>query len=825
MTLAVVGAAAALVLRGGDGDEADAAVAGDPALVTVDTRKATPRSAVALPGVAARMTSGLGARWITAPDDGTLLRVNRRGAVTQTIEIGHGPVGVTTASGDVWVADARDGRVVRVDAPTSRVVQRIPIGASPAELAAADGVVWVADGREPTVSRIDARSGAVLGTTTLRGRAGGLAVGLGSVWVSEPDVGRVARLDPRSGMVRDEISVGSGPGPIAVGAGGIWVANTLDSTVSLIDADRGAVRFTSQVRGTAIALAAVGRQVWVAAGDAPALTRLALGEPTREAPLTSAATALSTDGGTLLAALRPSARAHRGGTLRVRASAPLDQPDTHSCCAGIPSLRNASYDALLGMSVLPGSTGTLVPNLALAVPRPQDGGRTYTFHLRPGLRYWTGRRVRASDFRRGLELAARSNASLAGYLRALPGAQPCPRPGARCDLGAAVETDDDAGTVTLHLTRPDPELLWRLALSYFAPSPTNRGPIPGTGPYRIAKIVPKRLVDLRRNRYFREQAPAAQPDGYPDRIVWELGGTPEDAVADVLAGRADYTGDPPTRRQRADLRLNSPAQFRSGPVAGNEYAWLNTRVPPFDDVRVRRALSYAVDRGLLARRWGFGARPLCQIVPPSIPGHVQYCPYTRDPGEDGRWRGPDLAKARALIAASHTKGMRITYYAFAGVTGSASPLDTYLVSLLRRLGYKATLVALHEDRFIPVTNDARRRVQIGSGSWWADIPSASEWTQLLSCAAYDSRGPESNSNPAGFCDPAVDRLTRRAARLQSTDPSAANRLWARADRLITDNAPWVPTIQPAVPDTLAPNVGGYQTVPTVGVLPHRLWVR
>ena len=105
--------------------------------------------------------------------------------------------------------------------------------------------------------------------------------------------------------------------------------------------------------------------------------------------------------------------------------------------------------------------------------------------------------------------------------------------------------------------------------------------------------------------------------------------------------------------------------------------------------------------------------------------------------------------------------MPITYCAFAGVTGAGSSTDTYLVSLLRRLGYKTTLRALQEDRFVPVTNDPRRHIQIGSGSWWADIPSASEWTQLLSCAAYDARGPEGDSNPAGFCDPAVDRLTRR----------------------------------------------------------------
>ena len=324
----------------------------------------------------------------------------------------------------------------------------------------------------------------------------------------------------------------------------------------------------------------------------------------------------------------------------------------------------------------------------------------------------------------------------------------------RCDLSTAVETDDDAGTVTMHLARPDPELLWRLALSYFAPSPSRRGPIPGTGPYRIARLVPKRLVDLRRNPYFRERAPAAQPDGYPDRIVWSSGARPR------TRSRTCWPGAPTTpatahATPASGPAAELPAQFHSEPVAGNEYTWLNTHVPPFNDVRVRRALAYAVDRGALARRWGLGARPLCQIVPASIPGHVQYCPYTLRPGEDGHWHGPDLAKARALIAASGTKGMRVTYFAFAGVTGAASPTDTYLASLLRRLGYRTTLRAFEEDRFVPVTNDPRRRIQIGSGSWWADIPSPSEWTQLLSCAAYDARGPEGNSNPAGYCDPAV----------------------------------------------------------------------
>jgi hypothetical protein len=63
-----------------------------------------------------------------------------------------------------------------------------------------------------------------------------------------------------------------------------------------------------------------------------------------------------------------------------------------------------------------------------------------------------------------------------------------------------VSADDDAGTVTLHLRRPEPDLLWGMALSFFAPAPVDHGPIPGTGPYRIARLVRNRLIDLRATR-------------------------------------------------------------------------------------------------------------------------------------------------------------------------------------------------------------------------------------------------------------------------------------------------------------------------------------
>jgi peptide/nickel transport system substrate-binding protein len=246
-------------------------------------------------------------------------------------------------------------------------------------------------------------------------------------------------------------------------------------------------------------------------------------------------------------------------------------------------------------------------------------------------------------------------------------------------------------------------------------------------------------------------------------------------------------------------------------VAGDEYASLNTRAPPFDDVRVRRAVAFAVDRGALARKWGSGAQPLCQIVPASVPGHVAYCPYTRRPNAAGTWSAPDLAKARALIAASGTKGMTVNYYAEVNVVGKPGLVDTYMVSLLRRLGYK---VALHRAG----PNTTFEHLQIGTGSWWADVPSASQWTRLLACDSLIQGKPR-------FCDPGVDRLTRRAQRLQMSDPAGANRLWARADRRLTDEAAWISVIQPAWVSVVSDRVGGYHYVPTIGVLVDRLWVR
>ena len=275
-----------------------------------------------------------------------------------------------------------------------------------------------------------------------------------------------------------------------------------------------------------------------------------------------------------------------------------------------------------------------MPDLAVALPTPTDGGRTLTFHLRPGIRYSSGRLVRPEDFRRALE----RNFLIyhdTFYYGAIVGAQTCAARPARCDLSHGIVTDDRARTVVFHLRASDPDFLYKLALPYAFAVPattpardTGTHPLPATGPYMIASFTPDRELTLVRNPRFREWSKAAQPAGYPDRITWKLSVGTRDEVRAVENGRADvpYDGIPPEFEREVETQYAN--RVHTNPFRGITYLFLNTRVPPFNDVRVRRAVNYAADRAAAVRvsAHGNGASPTCQILPPDFPGFRRVLP-------------------------------------------------------------------------------------------------------------------------------------------------------------------------------------------------------
>ena len=129
---------------------------------------------------------------------------------------------------------------------------------------------------------------------------------------------------------------------------------------------------------------------------------------------------------------------------------------------------------------------------------------------------------------------------------------------------------------------------------------------PGTGPYRIARWDARRGGVLVRNPHFRPTA--ARPAGFADRIevkVTRLGRL-ETHTAAVDRGSADVTWlvDFPLRGHLPDLVARAPGRLHSSPMPGAWWMFLNVRRPPFDDIRVRQALNFAVDRAELVELHG-----------------------------------------------------------------------------------------------------------------------------------------------------------------------------------------------------------------------------
>jgi peptide/nickel transport system substrate-binding protein len=323
-----------------------------------------------------------------------------------------------------------------------------------------------------------------------------------------------------------------------------------------------------------------------------------------------------------------------------------------------------------------------------------------------------------------------------------------------------------------------------------------------------------------RNPYFHEWSNAAQPDGYPDEIVFEIGGSADAAVNAVIRGKADvYSSsqsvNPPPTPLVESLKLRYASQVHANPQPHTTALFLNTRVPPFNNLDVRRALNYAADRRAAVQLVGGpdAAQSTCQILPLGFPGYRRYCPYGT---------APNLARARALVARSGTLGMKVTFWSWAYLEN----YKPYAVNLLRSLGYRVSTKVPSGDAYYGVVGDSHTEAQIGITDWIPDYPAASAFVNaLLSCASFIP-GSQNNLNAAEFCDPPLDRQIGKALAEQATNPYAARGLWERVDRQIVDQAPWVPLVNPKTVDVLSKRAGDYQYSPNgLGMLFDQLWVR
>jgi YVTN family beta-propeller protein len=817
----------------------------------IDAGAAGIEAQVPLPNRPSAVATGGGYIWVASEEDGTVSRIDPRTYAAQTLSIGGSAAGVAYGGGSVWVADTDERTVVQIDSDGLKPVQRIPVGNGPGPIAAGEQAVWVANTVDGTVSRIDLSRGRPPKTISVGERPAGIAVGAGAVWVSSEAGGTLVRLDPRSGTIVGSVRVGNGPAGVAVGEGAVWVANREDGTVSRIDPQTNSVTDLVPVGRNPTAVAAGEGAAWVASEGDGTIERVdaEAGRVDRTLSIGSSPNALALSAGRVWTSTLPSLSSHRGGVLRVESGISGCRCIDPHYIASAPSLTELdvsllAYDGLVAYRRVGGiAGGALVGNLAVRVPTPTDEGRTYTFQLRRGIRYSNGAPLRASDFRYSLERALTVNHDyFSTFYSGIVGAPNCSHvdPPARCDLSEGIGVDDPTGTVTIHLAEPDPDFPAKLTLPLAsvvsAGTPlgaTRDRPVPGTGPYRVASadLSAGGVVRLVRNPSFHVWSRVARPDGYPDEIRLQLSkyrkvssAAVEESLAAVEKGEADWVSlaGVPTGRLKG-LLTKYAGRLHTDPVAATFWMFLNTRVPPFDDLRVRQALSFAIDRDRVAAANGGPpfVIPTCQIVPPGFPAYRPYCPYTRAPNPAGTWTHPDLTRARALIAESGTEGMRVEVVTFA-----VTPDTRYFVRLLRELGYRTSLRAIPGfPNYLAHVSDSRNRAQIGPIGWVADILAPSDFLQTnFSCASFRPQSPE-NTNQPEFCDRDLDAEMRRAAAAQTVDAVRANDLWADVDRDLVDRAVIIPTGNGRNPVFVSDRVGNHQSHLFWGTLLDQLWVK
>ena len=796
----------------------------------IDTAGARVGAAVSV-GSPAGVAYGDGSVWAVDSTEGSLSRINpATHAVIEQIPVGSAPSAVAiTRDGNVWVANSGDGTVSRINAAADRVVQTIAVGNLPVAIASGPSGVWVANQGDDTVDRIDPAKGTVTKTVPVGGRPDGIAAGRDAVWVANAEDGTVTRIDPATGQPSGPVSVGSGPAGIAITPAAVWVANSLDLTVSKIDPATNRVTAIIGVGDGPGAIAAASNAIWVSNEFDATLDRIdpRAGKVTRSVFVGSSPRGLAaTPSGVWVAARAFAAASHRGGTLTVAWDyLPERDPVQAYDPFGVPALATV-YDGLVALRRSGGAAGlTLVPDLALTLPRPAGGGTAYTFTLRPGIRYSNGTPVQASDFRRGIQRQL-SFGAYPPYYEGILGGQTCHQHPRRCDLSAGIITNDAAGTVTFHLGHADPEFLYKLALLLAVPAPPGapdhtiyRAPfLPGTGPYKISQYRPHASVTLVRNPYFRQWSYAAQPAGYPNVIRFDQVAGPAKQESAVIAGRADLTA---VYSNGQSLATRYPARVHTTLKLATEFLFLNTRQPPFTSLKARQAVNYAIDRGRILQLSHLApgqAAVTCQMLPADFPGHQSYCPYTTGT-KDGIWHSPDMAKARRLAKDSHTTNVPVTVWILRDFASRA--LNSYLVRLLKDLGYRAHQRTVPAWQFFPAVGNVHSKVQAGLNGWGADFPTASEFfLPVLSCRSYYQ-----DSNESEFCDPHADQLASQAQAAQLTDPATARSLWAQVDRTVTDQAPWVPILNFGDTTFVSARTGNYQQSPIYGPLLDQMWVR
>jgi peptide/nickel transport system substrate-binding protein len=475
-----------------------------------------------------------------------------------------------------------------------------------------------------------------------------------------------------------------------------------------------------------------------------------------------------------------------GGTLRVdyASSGELDPTITYS--AEALTALYATYLPLLTYAHEDGEAGAkVVPALAQSLPKISDGGKTYTLTLRKGVKYSDGTPVKASDFTSTVERIFKLNSPGSSFYMDIVGAEKF----AETKQGGipGIEADDKTGKIVIHLVQPRGSFVNELALLYAALLPAGTparnltgDPPPATGPYEIVESKRGGGWTYERNPQWAkanaERIPEV-PSGHVNRIEVSVVRNKATSVNEVERGKSDWMqSNLPADLYNKVKDKYEGTQFRVEHPINIYYFWMNTTRPPFDDLKVRQAVNYAIDSAALERIYSGALAAAHQILPEGMPGHEPYDLYPHD-----------MEKAKELIAQANPSDRDITVW-----TDSESPNDkagAYYQDVLNKLGFDAKLKTINADvYFQQIANSSTPDLDTGWANWYEDYPHPNDYFQPQ--LSGESIAKVGNTNLANIDDP---KLTAKINRLagEQLGPKQESE-YAELDREFMEQAPWAP---------------------------------
>ncbi|MBW8059719.1 MAG: ABC transporter substrate-binding protein [Solirubrobacterales bacterium] len=476
-----------------------------------------------------------------------------------------------------------------------------------------------------------------------------------------------------------------------------------------------------------------------------------------------------------------------GGTLKVSfASFPdyLD-PQLSYTAEGWSAMYN-TYIPLLTYAHADGAAGSeVIPGLAEGLPEISNGGKTYSLTLRDGLKYSDGTPVKASDFKSTVERMFEVESGGSPFYTDIVGAEEF----LETEEGgiAGIETDDATGEITIDLVTPRGTFTNELAMPFVALVPgdtpakdQSADPAPATGPYEIVESNPGRGWSYARNPQWADnnsELTLDLPSGHVDKIEAAVIRNQSTQVNDVEQGKTNWMFDPlPADRVAEVKRRYEGTQYRPESSISTYFFWMNTAQPPFDDLKVRQAVNYALDPAALERIYAGEVKASQQILPPGMPGYEKFELYPHD-----------MAKAKALVEQANPSDREITVW-----TDNLNPNDdagAYYQDVLKQLGFDAKLKVLSGDNYFTVIgNQSTPDLDTGWANWFEDYPHPNDFFEPL--LAGSSIAPTNNGNFAQIDVPSLnEKIDELAA--QQLGPEQ-ERQYAALDREYMEQAPWAP---------------------------------